>query len=72
MLGRVMSLLGVVLIGGMAVGGPIAAFVASVAGPRAPFVLGAFATAAAFAVLSHSGPRVADHLATRGPAPVRR
>jgi MFS family permease len=41
LLGRVMALFGIVLLGGMASAGPLAAFVAAVAGPRAPFLLGA-------------------------------
>ena len=39
MMGRVMSLLAVVLLGGNAAGSPIAAGTATVAGPHAPFVL---------------------------------
>ena len=41
MLGRVMSLFAVVLLGGTAAGGPIAASVAATIGPRAPFLVGA-------------------------------
>ena len=47
MLGRVMSLFAVILLGGNAMGGPIASFLATAIGPRAPFVLGAAAAAAA-------------------------
>jgi MFS family permease len=43
MMGRVMSLLAVVLLGGNAAGGPVAAGTATLAGPHAPFVLGAVA-----------------------------
>jgi predicted MFS family arabinose efflux permease len=47
MLGRVMSLFAVVLLGGTAAGGPVAASVATTIGPRAPFLLGAAAAVAA-------------------------
>jgi MFS family permease len=47
LLGRVMSWLAVVLIGGTAAGGPLAATVAGFSGPRAPFVLGAAAAVTA-------------------------
>jgi MFS family permease len=43
MLGRVMSLFAVVLLGGNAAGGPVAALTAVLAGPRGPFALGAVA-----------------------------
>jgi predicted MFS family arabinose efflux permease len=54
MMGRVMSLFGVVLLGGSAIGGPIAAAVTTMSGPRGPFALGALAavTALAFVVPS--------------------
>lgn len=45
--GRVMATLSVVLLGGLAVGGPVASTVAGTAGPRAPFALGAVAALAA-------------------------
>lgn len=48
--GRVMATLSVVLLGGLAAGGPIAALVADAAGPRAPFAVGAVAAVAAFGV----------------------
>ncbi|NYJ00407.1 MFS family permease [Nocardioides thalensis] len=48
--GRVMATLSVVLLGGLAAGGPIAAQVADLAGPRAPFAVGAVAGIAAFVV----------------------
>ncbi len=51
MLGRVMSWLAVVLIGGMAAGGPLAGVVAQLGGPRAPFLLGAVACGAAVAIV---------------------
>ncbi len=50
MLGRVMSLFAVVLLGGTSAGGPIAESVATMAGPRAPFLLGAAAAAAAIII----------------------
>jgi len=43
MLGRVMSWLAVVLVGGTAAGGPLAGALAAFVGPRAPFLLGAAA-----------------------------
>jgi predicted MFS family arabinose efflux permease len=43
MMGRVMSLFALVLLGGNAAGGPMAAFTAVLAGPRAPFVVAAVA-----------------------------
>ena len=49
MLGRVTSLFAVILLGGNAAGGPVASFLATAIGPRAPFVLGS-ATAAAAAI----------------------
>ena len=51
MLGRVMSWLAVVLVGGPAVGGPIASAAVGIAGPRAPFVLGAAAALLALVIL---------------------
>jgi MFS family permease len=45
MMGRVMSLFATVLIGGMAIGGPIVALEVASAGARAPFVIGAAAAA---------------------------
>jgi len=51
MMGRVMSWLAVVLIGGIAVGGPLTSTVSSSAGPRAPFVLGAAAALLAIPIL---------------------
>jgi MFS family permease len=50
MLGRVMSLFAVVLLGSTSVSGPIAASVATSIGPRAPFVLGSGAAAAAIVI----------------------
>jgi MFS family permease len=47
MMGRVMSLFATVLIGGMAVGGPIVALEVASVGPRAPFLIGAGAAAMA-------------------------
>jgi MFS family permease len=47
MMGRVMSLFAVVLLGGSAAGGPVAAFAAALAGPRAPFVVAAVAAVVA-------------------------
>jgi MFS family permease len=47
LLGRVMSWLAVVLIGGTAAGGPLAGMLAGLGGPRAPFILGAAAALAA-------------------------
>ncbi|WP_436499088.1 MFS transporter [Actinokineospora sp. HUAS TT18] len=46
MTGRVMALFSAVLLGGTACGGPVAATLADVAGPRAPFVVGAAAALA--------------------------
>jgi MFS family permease len=43
LLGRVMSWLAVVLIGGTAAGGPLAGTVAALGGPRAPFLVGSAA-----------------------------
>jgi len=50
MLGRVMSLFAVVLLGGTAAGGPIAASVAATIGPRAPFLVGAGAAIVAIVI----------------------
>lgn len=50
MLGRVMALSGVVLLGGGAVGGPLAGTLATAVDPRAPYLLGALAAAAAWAL----------------------
>ncbi|WP_106410315.1 MULTISPECIES: MFS transporter [Pseudofrankia] len=50
MMGRVMSLFALVMLGGTAVGGPIASALTTVAGVRAPFALGATAAAVAVAV----------------------
>jgi MFS family permease len=50
MLGRVMSLFAVVLLGGTSAGGLIAASVATTAGPRAPFLVGAAAAVAAILI----------------------
>jgi MFS family permease len=55
MLGRVMSLFAVVLLGGTSAGGPIAASLATAAGPRAPFLLGAVAAVAAIVITSATG-----------------
>lgn len=56
LLGRVMSLFAVVLLGGNTLGGPLATVAIAVAGPRAPFVLGAAAAAAVVAALSMTRP----------------
>jgi MFS family permease len=50
MLGRVMSLFALVLLGSTSTGGPIASFVATSIGPRAPFVFGAGAAIAGIVV----------------------
>ena len=47
LLGRVMSWLAFVLVGGAAVGGPLVGVLVALAGPRAPFLLGAAAAVAA-------------------------
>jgi MFS family permease len=57
LLGRVMSWLSVVLVGGTAVGGPLAGVVAGIAGPRAPFLLGAAAALVASVV---AAPRTSE------------
>ena len=57
MMGRVMSLLAVVLLGGNAAGSPIAAVTALLAGPHAPFVLGSVATGSAALFAAHRRPR---------------
>jgi MFS family permease len=67
MMGRVMSLFAAVLIGGMALGGPIVSLEVVFGGPRMPFVVGAAATAAAVVVLTAAGRRPAERL----PEPVR-
>jgi len=51
MMGRVMSLFAVVLLGGTAAGGPMAASLSAITGPRAPFVVGAVAAVAAAAII---------------------
>ena len=51
LLGRVMSWLAVVLIGGTAAGGPLAGTVAALCGPRAPFIVGAAAALAAASIV---------------------
>ncbi len=63
LVGRVMSWLGVVLIGGAAAGGPIAGSVAGLAGPRAPFVLGAVAAVAAVAIIRGTDTRTRGEMA---------
>jgi MFS family permease len=57
MLGRVMSLFAVVLLGGTAAGGPIAASVATTIGPRAPFLMGAAAAVAAVIIITTTADR---------------
>ncbi|HEX5996766.1 MAG TPA: MFS transporter [Jiangellales bacterium] len=57
LLGRIMSWLAVVLVGGTAVGGPLAGLVAALVGARAPFLLGAAAALAAGVV---AAPRAAE------------
>jgi hypothetical protein len=59
MMGRVMSLFASVLLGGMALGGPVVSVEVAFAGPRTPFVVGAAATAAAVALLAASRRRPA-------------
>jgi MFS family permease len=65
MMGRVMSLFATVLIGGMAIGGPIVAVEITYAGPRAPFLIGAGAAALTvglvLAARPASRPAVVDH-----------
>jgi MFS family permease len=51
LLGRVMSWLAVVLIGGTAAGGPLAGMVAALCGPRTPFIVGAAAALAAASIV---------------------
>ena len=53
MMGRVMALFAVVLLGGHAAGGPVAALTAVLAGPRAPFALGAVAAVVAATTTAH-------------------
>jgi len=53
MMGRVMSLLAVVLLGGNAAGGPVAATTATLAGPHAPFVLSSLAAGSAALITAH-------------------
>lgn len=61
MTGRVMAIFAAVLLGGTAAGGPMAAALATLAGSRWPFVLGALAAALATTV-AISGLRRADPL----------
>jgi MFS family permease len=68
MLGRVMSWLAVVLVGGTAVGGPVAGAVSGTFGPRAPFLVGAIAAALAGLIAGPSMPRPAMGR-TRQPGP---
>ena len=49
MTGRVMAIFAAVLLGGTAAGGPPASFLATLAGPRWPFLLGAVAAVLATA-----------------------
>jgi MFS family permease len=51
LLGRVMSWLAVVLIGGTAAGGPLAGTVAALCGPRTPFIVGAAAALTAASIV---------------------
>jgi len=60
MMGRVMSLFATVLIGGMAIGGPIVTLEVAAAGPRTPFLVGA-GTAAAALVVVHGLLRRSPH-----------
>jgi MFS family permease len=53
MMGRVMSLLAVVLLGGNAAGGPIATVAATLAGPHAPFALASVAAGSAALITAH-------------------
>ena len=74
MLGRVMSLFAVVLLGGTAAGGPIAASVATTIGPRAPFLVGATAAVAAVIITQprrHMAPAGHTGSAGRAPRPAR-
>lgn len=57
MMGRVMSLLAVVLLGGNVAGGPMTAVTATLAGPHAPFVLGAGTAWATALITAHRQPR---------------
>jgi hypothetical protein len=59
MMGRVMSLFASVLLGGMALGGPVVSLEVSLGGSRMPFAVGAVATAASVALLAASHRRVA-------------
>jgi MFS family permease len=54
LLGRAMSWLAFVLVGGAAVGGPLVGVLAALAGPRAPFLLGAGAAVVAGVVAAPS------------------
>jgi MFS family permease len=64
LLGRVMSWLAVVLIGGTAAGGPLAGTVAALGGPRAPFLVGA-ASALVAASIVKPLPTGTDHVQQR-------
>ena len=65
MMGRIMALFASVLLGGMALGGPIVSVEVAYGGPRTPFLVGAAATAAALALLAVAGRRPAGQI----PAP---
>jgi MFS family permease len=66
MMGRVMSLFAAVLVGGMAIGGPVVTLEVGYAGSRAPFLIGAGAAVAAavLAVVRRSPSRRRARLAT--------
>jgi MFS family permease len=63
MMGRVMALFASVLLGGMALGGPLVSFEVAFGGPRAPFLAGALATAAAVSLLAAFRRRTAGTVA---------
>jgi MFS family permease len=70
MMGRVMSLFALVLLSGNTLGGPVAAIVATLAGPRAPFLLGAAAAAASLTAARAKSIRHRDASSTMlGPPP---
>jgi MFS family permease len=68
--GRVMALYSVVFVGSTPVGGPIAGWLAEVAGPRAGLVLGGVAAFGAAAVARRAFARAAAPATVPAPAPV--
>jgi predicted MFS family arabinose efflux permease len=72
MTGRVMAIFAAVLLGGTAVGGPIAAALADQTDPRAPFVVGAIAAACATFLAHHAAARSTRHLRSDTPSKSRR